>query len=92
MVVVDKLVPPFATVRVPATSAVAKSTASVVEPEPLNIDAVSVSETIASVTELAGNDKVPPLDKVKAVPNIAVPDIFKLPVCWVPGVEPCNDT
>ena len=83
--------PPFATVSVPATSAVAKSTASVVEPEPLNIDEVSVSETKASVTELAGSDKVPPLDKVKAAPNMPVPDIFKLPVCWVPGVEPCNN-
>ena len=85
MVVEDKLVPPFATVRVPATSAVAKSTASVEVPEPLNIDEVSVSDTKASVTELVGSDNVPPLDKVKAVPNIAVPFIFKLPACWLPA-------
>ena len=54
-------------------------------------DEVSVSDTIASVIELAGSDKVPPADKVNPVANIPVPDIFKLPVCGVPGVPACSN-
>ena len=42
-------VPPLLTARVPATSAVAKSTAFVVEPDPMNIDDVSVSDIWESV-------------------------------------------
>jgi hypothetical protein len=43
-------VPPFAIERIPATSAVARSIALVVEPEPTKFDAVNVSETKASVS------------------------------------------
>ena len=53
--------------------------------------AVRVSETIASVIELAGKDNVP-LESVKPPPNMPVPFILRLPVCWVPGVEACNCT
>ncbi len=42
-------VPPLATGNMPATSAVAKSTALVVDPEPTNKLAVSVSDASASV-------------------------------------------
>ncbi len=42
-------VPPLAAPNIPATSAVAKSTASVVVPEPLKILAVRVSDTCESV-------------------------------------------
>ena len=41
--------PPFAVGRIPETSAVARSTALVVDPEPMNIEEVNVSETYASV-------------------------------------------
>ncbi len=43
-------VPPLAAPNIPATSAVAKSTASVVVPEPLKILAVRVSDTCESVS------------------------------------------
>ena len=58
--------------KVPATSAVAKSTALVAEPEPMKIDEVKVLLTIASVTELAGNDKVP-VDNVNPLEAVRVP-------------------
>ena len=51
--------PPLSGVRVPLTSAVCKSTALLVEPLPTKFDAVRVSDTIASVTELAGRASVP---------------------------------
>jgi len=70
--------PPLVDDNIPATSAVAKSTASVVPPDPLNIDAVKVSETIASVTEFAGRVKVPvvkvrPFDAVNNPAEVIVP-------------------
>ena len=51
--------PPLSGVRVPLTSAVCKSTALLVEPLPTKFDAVRVSDTIASVTELFGRVNVP---------------------------------
>ena len=69
-----ELVPPRAILNVPATSAVAKSTAFVVEPEPIKILEVRVLLTIASVTELAGKDKAPP-DKVNPAPAVSSPEV-----------------
>ena len=67
----------LALASVPATSAVPKSTALVVEPEPMNIDAVRVLLTIASVTELAGRERDPvtvsPPDAVSKPTELKVP-------------------
>src|SRR5690606_22875891 len=49
----------FAFAKVPATPAVPKSTALVVEPEPMKIEAVNVLDTMASVIELAGKEIAP---------------------------------
>jgi hypothetical protein len=43
-----------------------------VDPEPLNIDEVNVSDTIASVTEFAGRLKVPVAVRLAKVPAAAV--------------------
>lgn len=68
------LVPPLLMVSVPATSAVPKSTASVVEPEPWKMEAVKVLETIASVTELAGRVK-PPAVRVRPLLAVSNPEV-----------------
>ena len=72
-------VPPLPPPKSPDTSAVAKSTALLVEPLPINIEAVSVSETSASWISLAW--------KVVVEPNATVPlKVFAPAKVWVPVV------
>ena len=78
-----EFVPPRAIESVPATSAVARSIAFVVEPEPAKIDEVSVLETIASVTESAGKERVP-ADKVSPFDAVNVPVEVNAPAVKVP--------
>src|SRR5690554_5361060 len=62
---------------VPATSAVFRSTALLEEPEPINMDEVKVFETIASVTELLGNDNAPE-DRVNPLSAVSSPQNWPL--------------
>jgi hypothetical protein len=68
-------VPPFVVESVPATSAVPRSTAFVVEPEPINIDEVNVSEIYASSIAVPCHtpDVIVPRDVIAAHPS-AFPD------------------
>src|SRR5690606_30912048 len=79
-------VPPLAIDNVPATSAVPKSTALVLEPEPTKIEEVSVFETIASVTDEAGSERAP-LERVKPFEAVSNPEEVTAPAVTVPAKE-----
>lgn len=65
--------------NVPATSAVPRSTALVVEPEPMKMLEVSVLLTIASVMALLGSESVPAV-KVKPLATVRLPPKLEFPV------------
>src|SRR5690606_30112139 len=72
-------VPPLATARVPAISAVARSTALEVEPDPMKMEEVRVLLTMASSIELLGRLTVPE-DTVKPFEAVRSPLIVAAPV------------
>ncbi len=81
-----QLVPPLATGNMPATSAVARSTAFVVEPEPMKMEDVSVSEIWESVRALQPEIMFEVLEHnivvlfvVPRAPTVIVPAVVMLP-------------
>src|ERR1700753_2329728 len=53
---------------------------------------IVMAVALPAPSDRAPRDRASKLGDCRAVPKIPVPERFRLPVCWVPGVEACSWT